>query len=104
MAGSWSQLTDAGVSTGTLHSLAKTLEPLKSTTDKRGICAIRDLRARRAGSLMYVDLTAEVPSGLTVDESSSLENDILETLTKARKEITEVRVRFHPVHTNGTSY
>ena len=51
----------------------------------------------RAGALMVVDLVADVPQSLTVEKASEIERKIAETLRKARKEVSEVRVKFNPV-------
>ncbi|KAJ4483332.1 mitochondrial iron ion transporter [Lentinula aciculospora] len=111
LAGAWGDLTDAGVSAKTRQSLKRTLEPLVASSSSPSpsstnsissiseptILAVSGLRARRAGSLIFVDLTAEVPSNLTVHELVFLEEMILQTLKEARKEVKEVHVRFKPV-------
>ncbi|KAF8161164.1 mitochondrial iron ion transporter [Crassisporium funariophilum] len=104
--GAWGDLTDAGVSPRTQQSLLKTLEPLvnNSSHSHNGtndialptLVSIDQLRARHSGSLMFVDLTAEVSGSVTVSQASSLEEKITQTLKEARKEITEVRVTFRP--------
>jgi len=85
--GAWGDLTDAGVSPQTRQSLLTILEPLvdKSTATHQhktnfsnsslspSILSIQHLRARRSGSLMFVDLTAEVPGSVTVTQASTLE-------------------------------
>jgi len=104
------QLTDAGVSPRTKSSLHRALHPLlpdKATphlvTDSQvelqteSLRGIRDLRAMRAGALMIVDLTADVPKTLSVESASAIEKRIMETLRKARKEVSEVRVKFNPI-------
>jgi len=58
--------------------------------------SVSSLRARRAGSLMFIDLTATVPGTVTISEASALEDKIQYTLMKARKEIKEVRITFRP--------
>jgi divalent metal cation (Fe/Co/Zn/Cd) transporter len=69
LAGAWGELTDAGVSPKTQQSLTQILNPLivssfPSSSSQphldRTLLGIRQLRARRAGSLMFVDLTADV--------------------------------------------
>ncbi|KAI0915789.1 hypothetical protein AcW1_003709 [Taiwanofungus camphoratus] len=114
--GALGQLTDASVSPGTKTALWQALEPLlphpaSSSTPQsvqtytpsqienrtENLLAIRDLRAMRAGALMFVDLIADVPRTLSVEEASSLEETISRTLRAARREISEVRVKFHPV-------
>ncbi|KAL0571153.1 mitochondrial metal transporter [Marasmius crinis-equi] len=90
--GAWGDLTDAGVSPKTRQKLLRTLGPLQTET----AISISDLRARRAGSLLYVDLTAEVASGLTVEELATLEERILGAMKEKRREVAEVRVKFKP--------
>lgn len=92
--GCWTDLTDASVSDSTKTSLAKLLNPLVDSTED--LIAIRSVRARHAGSMIYVDLVADVRSTLSVVQTSELENTISSTLKDARKEIAEVRVQFHP--------
>ncbi|KAF4563379.1 hypothetical protein EYR36_003822 [Pleurotus pulmonarius] len=105
LGGAWGDLTDASVSSRTRQSLFKTLDPListsNSTTSDPFLLAIRQIRARRSGSLMFVDLKVDVPGGLTIHESSSLEMKISQTLMKARKEIAEVNVQFRPIDVNA---
>lgn len=105
---SFRQLTDHGVSPSTRTILIRALDPLlahphsPSATLPRGaptaeqILGIKDLRATRSGSQMAVDLTARVPSTLSVADTTALEGKIARTLKDAKKEIAEVRVRFEP--------
>ena len=102
------QLTDASVSASTKETLADALLPLLPSTqtptpsqlqhETANLLAIKNLRAMRAGALMFVDLTAEVPATLSVEDTSTLEGKITRTLKNARKEIAEVRVKFQPAH------
>jgi len=104
LAGAWGDLTDAGVSPHTRQSLAKALVPLikNPSSNANGadslplppLLGIQRLRARHAGSLMFVDLVAEVPDSITISQASALEAKIENTLKAVRKEITEVRVTF----------
>jgi divalent metal cation (Fe/Co/Zn/Cd) transporter len=106
---SFRQLTDAGVSLSTKTTLLRALEPMVprsqaptvTVTAPRAekLLGIEDLRATRAGSMMFVDLTAKVPSTLSVADTSALEDMITRTLKEARKEVKEVRVKFDPVET-----
>ena len=106
---SFKQLTDAGVSAKTKGSLARALVPLlpdatrtlprEAPRAEQVLLAVEDLRATRAGSLMFVDLTAKVPQSLSVSDTSALEDRISRTLKAAKKEVSEVRVRFEPVET-----
>lgn len=108
---SFKQLTDAGVSAKTKSSLLLALQPLLPSASRtlpqeaaapraeQLLLAVEDLRATRAGSLMFVDLTAKVPQSLSVRDTSALEDRISRTLKEAKKEVSEVRVRFEPVET-----
>ncbi|KAI6121538.1 hypothetical protein F5141DRAFT_1090979 [Pisolithus sp. B1] len=98
----FAELTDAGVSRSTRDKLLHALDPLlsKSVQSSHGasyILAIRDLRAKRVGSLIFVDVTADVPSTLTVLDTCRLEEQITRRLSEARREVSDVRVRFCPV-------
>ncbi|KAJ6499972.1 mitochondrial iron ion transporter [Mycena vitilis] len=99
--GAWGDLTDAGVPLNTRQAIKHTLEPLlaasASPTSSPSLLAVRHVRGRSAGSLIYVDLTAEVPNALTVHDATLLEEKIEQTLKAARKEIAEVRVKFQAV-------
>ena len=100
MGGSFRELTDAGVSPRTHQSMTRALQPLVAAspaTTGPAVLAISELRARRAGALTFVDLTAAVPRTLSVADTASLEEKITRTLKEARKEVAEVRVRFRPV-------
>ncbi|KAK7057118.1 cation efflux protein [Favolaschia claudopus] len=69
--GAWDDLTDAGI----------IIEQKARDQTSPSLLAIRHIRGRRAGSLIFVDLTAD----------SLLEEEILRTLKSARKEVAEVR-------------
>lgn len=113
--GAFTELTDAGISVNSQQKLLHVLSPLLSSPssssssvkfgnglhDTTELLAVRHLRAKRAGSMMYVDLTADVPSNMSVLATSKLEVKISQTLKEARKEISEVRVKFHPVDTHA---
>ncbi|GBE81570.1 Mitochondrial metal transporter 2 [Sparassis crispa] len=110
--GAFHQLTDGSVSPKTRKALAEALSPLLSAPalpassspltppSAEQLLAIRDLRAKRAGALMFVDLTVEVPRTLSVAQTSTLEGKIARTLKDARKEVAEVQVRFRPAAEN----
>ncbi|KAG6891458.1 hypothetical protein C0992_006189 [Termitomyces sp. T32_za158] len=96
--GAWGDLTDAGVSSKTRRSIEHKLKPLiNSTSSPSTLLGVRDLRARRSGSLLFVDLTATVSPTMTVHETSMLDEKIIRTLKEARREITEVRVKYQPL-------
>jgi divalent metal cation (Fe/Co/Zn/Cd) transporter len=98
--GAWGDLTDAGVSQKKADSLRRSLTPLIKTStqdETRMLIGVENLRARRAGSMLFVDLTAQVDSKLSVAQTQELEDKINKTMQEARKEIAEVRVKFEPV-------
>ncbi|KXN85377.1 Mitochondrial metal transporter 2 [Leucoagaricus sp. SymC.cos] len=97
--GAWGDLTDAGVSRRKQESLHRTLTPLIKTgthDDTRTLIRVQQLRARRAGSMLFVDLTAKVNPNLSVAQTMHLEDKITRTMKEAKKEVAEVRVRFEP--------
>jgi divalent metal cation (Fe/Co/Zn/Cd) transporter len=102
LAGAWGDLTDAGISASTQKSLRHVLQPLiqspsPSQLNSKSLLRVSHLRGRRAGSLIYVDLVADVSGKLTVEEAAVLEQMIAETLKHERKEVAEVKVKFNPV-------
>ncbi|EPQ57495.1 hypothetical protein GLOTRDRAFT_38570 [Gloeophyllum trabeum ATCC 11539] len=107
LGGAFGDLTDASVPLRSRTAMLKALEPLLSTypsdpaiqkqVEQQMLVAIRSLRARRAGALVFVDLIADVPRTMSVAETADLEKKISSTLKEARKEVAEVRVRFNPV-------
>lgn len=90
----WGELTDAGVSKSTRQSLQRIVQPLVQT-ESSPLLGVTDIRARKAGSLMFVDLTAIVPKELSMLDVQRLDEEITETLKKERKEVAEVRIKFH---------
>lgn len=104
--GAFADLTDAGISANSQLKLVHALDPLLSSCSSVNghhttteLLGIRHFRAKRAGSLIYVDLTADVPSNMTVSSTSELEEKISQTLKEARKGVSEVRVKFYPIDT-----
>ncbi|PFH51551.1 hypothetical protein AMATHDRAFT_142510 [Amanita thiersii Skay4041] len=105
LADAWKDLTDASVSPRTLKSLYRSLQPLlaksSSSSSIPELLDVQDLRARRAGSLMFVDLSVHVPATLTVQQTSILQEKVTATLKDAKKEIADVRIKFEPVNSDG---
>src|SRR5882762_7978985 len=98
--GAWREMTDASASAGTIRNLSRALDSLSlrySTLDPHISFQARDLRARRAGSLLFVDLVAYVPGTLSVEETTRLETDIADALKAVRKEVAEVNIKFRPL-------
>jgi divalent metal cation (Fe/Co/Zn/Cd) transporter len=54
--------------------------------------------------LIFVDLTASVSSQMSIHDASALEVRITQVLKEARREITEVRIKFEPSDHNGKAY
>ena len=110
LADGFHQLTDGGVSPRTRQSLIDALAPLlpepgapplgpsaaQVEAHTENLLGIRELRAMRVGGAMFVDLVADVPRTLSVGATSALEAQIVSALKGARREVKEVRVRFHP--------
>lgn len=92
--GAWGDLTDAGVSKKMLASISQTLQPLCSEDG----FDISQVRARRSGSLVFVDLVAIVPGDLSVVQTTALDQKIQKILKESKKEVAEVTVRFEPQH------
>lgn len=83
--------------------LAPLLTSSASPSSSPHLIGISDIRARRAGSLIYVDLTAQVTETLTIADSAVLEDSIIQMLQKERKEVAEVRVKFVPASISAPS-
>jgi divalent metal cation (Fe/Co/Zn/Cd) transporter len=102
--GAWGDLTDAGVSPKTHGSIEDILLPLIAKADSSmspipsdaTLLDVSHLRCRRAGSQLFVDLTAVVPAGATVDQIHDLDTTIQQTLKASKKEIAEIRIKFEP--------
>ncbi|KAJ3490390.1 hypothetical protein NLI96_g1502 [Meripilus lineatus] len=104
------QLTDGSVSPKTKRVLQKALVPLLPSPSSpntpqisqielstQNLLEIRNLRAMRTGASMLVDIEAIVPRDLSISGAVDLEDRVKRTLKGARKEISEVRVKFIPV-------
>lgn len=97
LSGSAREFTDASVSPKTKASLMEALVPLTHPSETAPtIRAITDLRARRAGALTFVEVTAQVNGAMPVAESAEIERKIAEALRKARGGQVDVTVRFMP--------
>jgi divalent metal cation (Fe/Co/Zn/Cd) transporter len=88
------------VSPKTQRTLTKVLEPL---IDSGALLGVRNLRAVRSGALMFVDLIADVPPQMSIQDATQLDQRITSVLKEARREISEVRVKFHVVESIGDS-
>ena len=94
----WADLTDASVPLPVRKLLETSLSPLLATSSSTEsipeLLSIENLRARRAGAQMFVDLTVKVPGAVTIEQSSQLEKKIVQTLKEVRKEIADIQVKF----------
>lgn len=88
------ELTDASVSPRTRRTLEKALLPL--VQEDPNLISISEVRAMRAGALLFVDVNAVVPPSLPMGDALALEARIRERLLSARKEISEVRIKYVP--------
>ncbi|KAH8119648.1 cation efflux family-domain-containing protein [Phellopilus nigrolimitatus] len=94
-AGALAGLADAGVGPATRDALQGALRPL--VEEERGVLRkVDDLRAVRAGALLFVDVRVRVPRALPVGDAVALEARIDSALRAVRKELAEVRVKFVP--------
>ncbi|EIW83161.1 cation efflux protein [Coniophora puteana RWD-64-598 SS2] len=110
--GAFADLTDAGVSATSHRAMMSALEQLVSksadaplpnhelASQDALLLGIRNLRAKRAGSLVFVDVTIDVPGSQTILATTSLQETITRTLKEARKEVSAVNVTFNPVKEN----
>lgn len=130
--GAFGELTDRGVSPKTQRILTRALNPLlpvPSTSTESALedphthsdshpnshshkvpipsvlLGIHDLRAMRAGAAMFVDVVADVSPAMTMRDAAVIERNITEKLRSARREISEVRVKFNVIEeTNGIAH
>ncbi|THG94102.1 hypothetical protein EW145_g8211, partial [Phellinidium pouzarii] len=63
---------------------------------ERALLAVDDVRAVRAGALLFVDVRVRVPKTLPVVEAAALEERMRVALVDVRREVAEVRVKFVP--------
>ncbi|KAG8708675.1 hypothetical protein FRC09_001096, partial [Ceratobasidium sp. 395] len=68
--GAFGDFTDAGVPLSTRLELTSLISPLVAPG---GLLGVRNVRAVRSGSVMFVDLTADVPADMTVGGAHEVE-------------------------------
>lgn len=97
--GAFYEMTDASAPEPLLRSLSGSLDKLREGDPylKSSLLHVRGLRARRAGSQLFVDLHVGVPGTLTAFELSQLEEQIVAALKAERKDVKEVHVKFEVV-------
>ena len=88
-------MTDASVSNPVLQSLSRPLDRLLEDPCLSGcLLHVHDLRARRAGSQLFVNVSAGVPGNATASQLDRLEKAMVAALKAERKDVKEVHVRF----------
>lgn len=94
--GAFYEMTDASAPEPVLRSLSGSLDKLREDDPhlKSSLLHVRGLRARRAGSQLFVDLHVGVPGTLTAFELSQVEEQIVAALKAERKDVKEVHVQF----------
>lgn len=102
LSGAFGEITDRGVSPKTQRALTRALEPLIQSPSSgvhvsEMLMGVRNVRAMRSGALMFVDLIADVPPNMSVHDATVLEERIVGILKEARREISEVRVKFNTI-------
>ena len=93
--GAFWEMTDASAPDKVLRSLSHSLDELLEDPHlKTSVLHVRNLRARRAGSQLFVNLTVGVPGDLTAIQLDQLEKRIVAALKAERKEVKEVHVQY----------
>ncbi|KAF8492330.1 cation efflux family-domain-containing protein [Russula emetica] len=96
--GAFYEMTDASAPEPVLRSLSSSLDKLREDSHlKSSFLHFRGLRARRAGSQLFVNLHVGIPGSLTAFELSQLEEQIVAALKAERKDVKEVHVQFEVV-------
>ena len=91
-------MTDASASDSVLQSLSRSLNRLlEDPCLASSLLHVHDLRARRAGSQLFVSVSAGVPRNVTALQLDLLEKDMVAALKAERKDVKEVHVRFEVV-------
>jgi divalent metal cation (Fe/Co/Zn/Cd) transporter len=93
--GAFWEMTDASASDKVLQSLSHPLDKLLEDPHlKTSFLHVRNLRARRAGSQLFVHLTVGVPGDLTAIQLDQLDKRIVAALKAERKDVKEVHVQY----------
>jgi len=96
-------MTDASAPKPVLRALSRSLDRLaEDPHHKASTFQIHNLRARRAGSQLFVHLSVVVPGDLTAIQLNKLEKEIVAALKTARKDVKEVQIQFEVIsESNG---
>ena len=96
--GAFYEMTDASAPEPVLRSLSSSLDKLREDPHlKYSFIHARGLRARRAGSQLFVDLYVGVPGSLMAFELSQVKEQIVAALKAKMKDVKEVQVQFEVV-------
>ena len=91
-------MTDASAPEPVLRSLSRSLDKLREDPHlKSTFLHVRNLRARRAGSQLFVNLSVGVPGILTAFQLNQLEKQIVAALKAERKDVKEVQIQFEVI-------
>jgi divalent metal cation (Fe/Co/Zn/Cd) transporter len=93
--GAFWEITDASAPESVLRSLSRSLDKLLEDPHlKPSLLHTRNLRARRAGSHLLVNLSVGVPGDLTAIQLKQLEKRIVTALKAERKDVKEVQIQY----------
>ena len=93
--GAFWEMTDASAPEPVLRSLSRSLDKLREDPCLEfSSLHFHDLRARRSGSQLFVNLCVGVPGILTAFQLNQLEKQIVAALKAERKDVKEVQVQF----------
>ena len=93
--GAFWEMTDASAPESVLRSLSRPLDKLlEDPRLKTSFLHTRNLRARRAGSHLFVNLSVGVPGDLTAIQLGQLEKRIVTALKAERKDVKEVQIQY----------
>jgi len=93
--GAFWEMTDASAPESVLRTLSRSLDKLLEDPHlKTSFLHTRNLRARRAGSHLFVNLSVGVPGDLTAIQLGQLERQIVTALKAERKDVKEVQIQY----------
>ncbi|KAI0305573.1 cation efflux family-domain-containing protein [Multifurca ochricompacta] len=96
--GAFWEMTDASVPESVLRTLSRSLDNmLQNPHFIVPSIRIHDIRARRAGSQLFVNLSIGVPGELTANQLDQIERQIFATLKAERRDVKEVQIQFKVV-------
>jgi hypothetical protein len=96
--GAFWEMTDASASDSVIQSLSRPLNGLLEDPCLSGsLLHVHDLRARRAGSQLFVTVSAGVPGNVAALQLERIEKDMVAALKAERKDVKEVHVHFEVV-------